>query len=80
VSPDGPAAGIVEAAIRARMESARGASVWYGPVHPLLRTRSVPGTHDVELGLSVLDACANGRGTEANPPRHRAAVFTHFSA
>jgi len=32
-------------------------------VHPLLRTRGVPGTHDVELGLSVLDAFANGRGT-----------------
>jgi D-glycerate 3-kinase len=25
-------------------------------VHPLLRTRGVPGTHDVELGLAVVDA------------------------
>jgi D-glycerate 3-kinase len=25
-------------------------------VHPLLRTRGVPGTHDVELGLAVLNA------------------------
>jgi len=25
-------------------------------VHPLLRTRGVPGTHDIPLGLSVLDA------------------------
>lgn len=27
-------------------------------VHPLLRTRGVPGTHDVALGLAVLDALA----------------------
>lgn len=27
-------------------------------VHPLLRTRGVPGTHDVALGLSVLDGLA----------------------
>ncbi len=30
-------------------------------VHPLLRTRGVPGTHDVALGLRVLDALAAGR-------------------
>jgi D-glycerate 3-kinase len=30
-------------------------------VHPLLRTRGVPGTHDVALGLSVIDALAAGR-------------------
>lgn len=29
-----------------------------GGVHPLLATRGVPGTHDVELGLSLLDALA----------------------
>jgi D-glycerate 3-kinase len=29
-------------------------------VHPLLRTRGVPGTHDVALGLAVLDALARG--------------------
>jgi len=28
-------------------------------VHPLLRTRGVPGTHDIPLGLSVLDALAH---------------------
>lgn len=27
-------------------------------VHPLLRTRGVPGTHDVDLGLAVLDTLA----------------------
>jgi D-glycerate 3-kinase len=32
-------------------------------VHPLLRTRGVPGTHDVALGLSVLDDLAAGRPT-----------------
>jgi D-glycerate 3-kinase len=36
-------------------------------VHPLLRTRGVPGTHDVELGLDVLDALA--RGDPAALPR-----------
>ncbi|MFX4088508.1 kinase [Sphingobium yanoikuyae] len=30
-------------------------------VHPLLRTRGVPGTHNVALGLRVLDALAAGR-------------------
>lgn len=29
-----------------------------GSVHPLLQTRGVPGTHDVALGLRVLDALA----------------------
>jgi D-glycerate 3-kinase len=29
-------------------------------VHPLLRTRGVPGTHDVELGLEVLGALERG--------------------
>lgn len=35
-------------------------------VHPLLRTRGVPGTHDVALGLSVLDGLA-GEGAIALP-------------
>jgi D-glycerate 3-kinase len=31
-------------------------------VHPLLRTRGVPGTHDLELGRSLLDdLCSGGR-------------------
>lgn len=30
-------------------------------VHPLLASRGVPGTHDVPLGLSVLDDLQNGR-------------------
>jgi D-glycerate 3-kinase len=29
-------------------------------VHPLLRTRGVPGTHDLELGLAVLEALRGG--------------------
>jgi D-glycerate 3-kinase len=36
-------------------------------VHPLLRTRGVPGTHDVGLGLRVFDAL--DRGLDAPLPR-----------
>jgi len=32
-------------------------------VHPLLRTRGAPGTHDVALGLAVLDGLADGGET-----------------
>ncbi len=32
-------------------------------VHPLLRTRGVPGTHDIPLGLSVLDGIESGTAT-----------------
>jgi D-glycerate 3-kinase len=32
-------------------------------VHPLLRTRGVPGTHDVTLGLATLDGLANEKRT-----------------
>ena len=32
-------------------------------VHPLLRTRGVPGTHDVELGLKILRALRAGEST-----------------
>ena len=35
-------------------------------VHPLFATRGVPGTHDIALGLGVLDALARG---EAAPCR-----------
>ncbi|MCC6924481.1 kinase [Novosphingobium sp.] len=31
-------------------------------VHPLFATRGVPGTHDVALGLEVVDALARGEG------------------
>lgn len=30
-----------------------------GTVHPLLRTRGVPGTHEVKLGLAIIDALAH---------------------
>jgi D-glycerate 3-kinase len=33
-------------------------------VHPLLATRGVPGTHDVALGLAVLNALQQGRAAE----------------
>ena len=32
-------------------------------IHPLLRTRGVPGTHDVPLGLSILESVKAGRQT-----------------
>ena len=35
-------------------------------VHPLLRTRGVPGTHDVELGIQLLEQLGN-LGTSAHP-------------
>jgi D-glycerate 3-kinase len=41
-------------------------------VHPLLRTRGVPGTHDVGLGLAVLDGLA-GEGETALPRFDKAA-------
>ncbi|QHD65987.1 kinase [Sphingobium yanoikuyae] len=41
-------------------------------VHPLLRTRGVPGTHDIALGLRVLDALAAGRAVRL--PRFDKAV------
>lgn len=41
-------------------------------VHPLLRTRGVPGTHDVALGLAVLDGLA-GQGGTALPRFDKAA-------
>ena len=41
-------------------------------VHPLLRTRGVPGTHDVALGLAVLDSLA-GDGPTTIPRFDKAA-------
>lgn len=45
-------------------------------VHPLLRTRGVPGTHDVALGLSVLAAL--DRGDAARLPRFDKASDDRF--
>lgn len=36
-------------------------------VHPLLRTRGVPGTHDVELGLSVIERLRTAGPDEETP-------------
>lgn len=39
-------------------------------VHPLLQTRGVPGTHDVALGMNILDRlCAQQRGESTAIPR-----------
>lgn len=39
-------------------------------VHPLLRTRGVPGTHDLALGLELLEALKSaGAGTQTGIPR-----------
>lgn len=44
-------------------------------VHPLLRTRGVPGTHDVKLGMSVMDALAGAApDTNTRVPRFDKAV------
>jgi D-glycerate 3-kinase len=37
-------------------------------VHPLLRTRGVPGTHDTDLGLGLFDILTGGLATEASLP------------
>lgn len=36
-------------------------------VHPLLATRGVPGTHDVQLGLDTIDQLCGGRGGRVVP-------------
>ena len=41
-------------------------------VHPLLRTRGVPGTHDIKLGIETIDALA--RAGEVRLPRFDKAV------
>lgn len=44
-------------------------------VHPLLATRGVPGTHDVELGLAVIDGLVSlRRGEELALPRFDKAI------
>jgi len=42
-------------------------------VHPLLRTRGVPGTHDLELARKTLDAMAAGQGPVLIPRFNKAA-------
>ena len=36
-------------------------------VHPLLRTRGVPGTHEVGLGMDLIDVLCHGRGKVSIP-------------
>ena len=48
-------------------------------VHPLLRTRGVPGTHDVGLGLALMDVLSNGVA-EVSMPRFDKAEDTRASA
>jgi D-glycerate 3-kinase len=38
-------------------------------VHPLLRTRGVPGTHDTGLGLALIDVLTDRTGAEVSLPR-----------
>lgn len=47
-------------------------------VHPLLRTRGVPGTHDVGLGLATLDGIAAGMDTPL--PRFSKAIDDRLPA
>ena len=50
-------------------------------VHPLLATRGVPGTHDVELGKSLIDAlCSLGPGERMALPRFDKAVDDRLPA
>ena len=48
-------------------------------VHPLLRTRGVPGTHDTALGMSLLDRLGHGSG-EVSLPRFDKAEDTRAAA
>lgn len=41
--------------------------------HPLFRTRGVPGTHDIDLGMRVLDDLVGGTGPAALPRFEKAA-------
>ena len=38
-------------------------------VHPLLRTRGVPGTHDPGLGIALFDVLGDGAGAEVSLPQ-----------
>ena len=49
-------------------------------VHPLLKTRGVPGTHDVQLGLDLLDKLCNASGSQKTLiPRFDKATDNPFS-
>jgi D-glycerate 3-kinase len=48
-------------------------------VHPLLRTRGAPGTHDVGLGMALIDALSNGVA-EVSMPRFDKAEDTRAPA
>jgi len=48
-------------------------------VHPLLKTRGVPGTHDVGLGLALMDVLSDGPA-EVSMPRFDKAEDTRASA
>lgn len=37
-------------------------------VHPLLKTRGVPGTHDTRLGMDIIHACGSGDSTQCQIP------------
>jgi D-glycerate 3-kinase len=48
-------------------------------VHPLLITRGVPGTHDINLGNTVLDQLTNAKpGTKTRIPRFNKAIDDQF--
>jgi D-glycerate 3-kinase len=48
-------------------------------VHPLLKTRGVPGTHDTGLGLALMDVLADGPA-EVSMPRFDKALDTRAAA
>lgn len=49
-------------------------------VHPLLRTRGVPGTHDIGLLMRTLDALTQGRNAEVQVPRFDKAEDDRYPA
>jgi D-glycerate 3-kinase len=49
-------------------------------IHPLLRTRGVPGTHDTGLGLALFDVLTGGLGAEVSLPRFDKAADDRASA
>jgi D-glycerate 3-kinase len=49
-------------------------------VHPLLRTRGVPGTHDTGLGLALFDVLTDGMAAEVSLPQFDKAEDTRAEA